>query len=371
MRYSTFVRSKAPSSLMSNTQARLSYPLKGKTPDFGQVTNVAPGVHWLRMPLPFSLDHINLWLLEDEGGWVIVDTGIASQRTKSLWQEIFDTHLNGKPVTRILVTHMHPDHIGLAGWLAERWDVELWMTRTDYLLCRNLAADTGRAAPEAGVQFYRAAGFDEQSLVVYRRRFGEFGALISHLPDAFRRLQDGDNIQVGKYAWQVVIGRGHAPEHACLYCPTLNVFISGDQILPHISSNVSVWPTEPHANPLLEWLESCASLQEQLPPDVLVLPSHGNPFAGAHLRLQQLIGLHEKSLDALHTFCKTPRRAIDVFSALFRSKIDAGNLIMATGESIAHLNYLIAEGRLAKTTSDDGVHLYKAVGRRRERDRSI
>ncbi len=348
---------------MSKQPARLTYPLKGSVPDFGAAREVAPGVHWLRMPLPFSLDHINLWLLDEGDGFAIVDTGIASKRTRALWDQLFTTYMQDRPVTRIVVTHMHPDHIGLAGWLTERWGVELWMTRTDYLLCRNLVADTGSPAPEAGVAFYRAAGFDEESLAAYKQRFGEFGALISPLPDAYCRLQDGDWLEIGKHPWQVVVGRGHAPEHACLYCPELNIVISGDQILPHISSNVSVWPTEPHANPLKDWLESCAALKEQLPPEVLVLPSHGDPFLGAHVRLQQLISLHENSLTKLQEFCQSPRRATDVFPALFNSRIDNGNLIMATGESIAHLNYLIAEGQLKKTTNSDGVHFYEAARR--------
>ena len=308
---------------------------------------ITEGVNWLRMPLPFLLGHINLWLLQDGDGVAIVDTGIDTEKSRGVWQNVLTEAANNIPVTRVFVTHLHPDHVGCAGWLCREHEVELWMPREEYLLCRVLVADTGRHAPEAGVKFYKAAGFPDESLHQYQEMFGMFGKYVAPLPESFNRLIDGDVVSIGTSDWEIVVGRGHSPEHACLFNAEKNLVIAGDQILPTISSNVSVYPTEPRANPLKDWLESLAALKERLPDDVLVLPAHGKPFRGAHDRLDALIKEHTDGLAKLAELCSEPRRAIDVFPALFKAKISDSNLIMATGESIAHLNYLVAEGVIA------------------------
>lgn len=324
-------------------------------PEPGDVNQVADGIEWLRMPLPFALSHINLWILRDGDSVAIVDTGINSGKSREIWTEA----LAGRPPSRVVVTHLHPDHIGLAGWLCEEYDVELSMTREEYLLCRILVADTGRPAPEAGINFYTAAGFDEEAMTRYQERFGGFGKVVSPLPESYRRLQGGDTLEIDGSEWQVIIGRGHSPEHACLLNTEKNVLISGDQLLPRISSNVSVHPTEPYANPLDDWLRSLADLKERIPEDVLVLPAHGSPFRGAHVRLNALIKEHQIGLDKLVELCKEPRRAVDVFPALFKARISASNLIMATGEATAHLNYLLADGSLTGEIDADGVRWYR------------
>ena len=314
-------------------------------PDHGDTMPITEGVDWLRMPLPFLLGHINLWLLRDGDGVAIVDTGIDTEKSHGVWRNVLAA--NGNPVTRVFVTHLHPDHVGCAGWLCREHEVELWMPREEYLLCRVLVADTGRHAPEAGVKFYKAAGFPDESLHRYQEMFGMFGKYVAPLPESFNRLIDGDVVSIGASDWEIVVGRGHSPEHACLFNAEKNVVIAGDQILPTISSNVSVYPTEPRANPLKDWLDSLTALKERLPEDVLVLPAHGKPFRGAHDRLDALIKEHTDGLAKLAELCSEPRRAIDVFPALFKAKISDSNLIMATGESIAHLNYLVAEGVIA------------------------
>lgn len=335
----------------------LTFPLE-ELPQPGELISVADGVHWLRMPLPIALNHINLWLLEDGDGWTIVDTGICTDETKGLWDSIFEKHLDSKPVKRLIVTHMHPDHIGLAGWLVDKWDIDLWMTRSEYLMCRNLMSDNGKEAPEEGIRFYQAAGFDEDQLNVYRQRFGWYGARITPLPNAVHRMVNDQEIQIGDNKWKVVVGTGHSPEHACLYCEDQNVVIAGDQILPRISSNVSVRPNEPTENPLAEWLDSCRMLIETLPSDILVLPSHGRPFQGAHERLNALIHDHEDSLEKLYGLCEEPQRVVDTFPTLFKGEIGENNLIIAVGESLAHLHYLLAEGRIAVKRGADDVNLY-------------
>jgi len=328
-------------------------------PGPGATMPVADGIHWLRMPLPFDLDHINLWLLEDDDGWTIVDTGISSETSRAIWRTVFSGIMGGRPATRVVATHLHPDHMGCAGWLTREFGVDLWMTREEYMLGRVLIADTGRPAPEAAIRFYRGAGFSEDALREYCERFGFFGRLVSELPDSYVRLQEGDRLSFGESAWRVLIGRGHSPEHACLYCEDRNLLIAGDQVLPTISANVSVWPTEPGANPMRSWLESLAGLREQLAEDVLVLPAHGKPFRGAHVRIDAVIAEHTRRLDALLDHLDEPCRAVDTFEVLYSRRVPGNHRMMATGEAIAHLHYLVAIGEVEVETDSAGVHWYR------------
>jgi glyoxylase-like metal-dependent hydrolase (beta-lactamase superfamily II) len=288
----------------------------------------------------------------------VVDTGIPNSETKAHWRTIFDTVLGGKPVKRVIVTHMHPDHIGLAGWMTRKWQCDLWISRLEYVSCRMLVADTGREAPEAGVKFYRAAGWEQEDIDRYVDRFGGFGKAVSQLPDAFQRLSDGAEISIGGRAWRIVTGCGHSPEHACLWQPDINVFISGDQILPRISSNVSVFPTEPEADPLSDWINSCRKLKATIPEDVLVLPAHNEPFYGAHKRLDALVDGHERALGRLLTKLEEPRKVLDTFTTLFARTIEKDSLGMATGEALAHLNCLKKRG-LVTSVQADGTTLYR------------
>lgn len=341
----------------------LVYPFGETTPETGATLEIAPRVHWVRMPLPFSLQYINLWLIDDGESWTIVDTGLPLDETQQAWRDIFEDKLDGRPVARIIITHMHPDHIGNAGWLSRKFPgAELWITRLEYITCRMLVADTGREAPQAGVDFYRHAGWNEDEIQDYRDRFGGFGRGVSQLPDAFHRLDDGDSFEMAGETWTVITGNGHSPDHTCLHCPALNLFISGDQLLPRISSNVSVFPTEPDANPLDDWLSSCEKLRAALPEDVLVLPAHNEPFVGARKRLTHLIDGHEKALRRLHQrLSEAPRRVVDTFPALFGRKIEGDSLGMATGEALAHLNLLVERGQARVAKVEDGVAWYEAV----------
>jgi glyoxylase-like metal-dependent hydrolase (beta-lactamase superfamily II) len=344
----------------SEPVARLTYPFE-QTPGHGEALDIVPGVKWMRMPLGGSLQFINVWALKDEGGWTVVDTGIAGPETAKAWRTIFADHLNGEPVTRIIVTHMHPDHTGMAGWIAKKFQCRLWITRLEYLMCRVLSADTGRAAPEEGIAFYRTAGWDAEDLDHYRSRFGGFGRGMHQLPDSYRRISDGEVIRIGDHDWRVVVGNGHSPEHACLYCAELNLFISGDQVLPRISSNVSVFPTEPDGDPLDDWLTSLRKIQGEIPPDVLVLPAHNDPFLGLHRRLEHLTNGHERALNRLEKALVEPKRAVDVFGLLFKRRIDADQKGMATGEAVAHLNCLMHRQKVSREADKDGVWWYRTV----------
>jgi len=351
----------------------LDYPC-GEAPAPGQVREIVPGVLWLRMPLPFTLNHINLWALADEDeqgpGWAIVDTGTQTPDTLAAWRQLIGPQgplaatPQGARITRVFCTHMHPDHVGMAGWLTRKFQCRLWMTRLEYLTCRILAADTGREAPEEAIQFYRQTGWSEEALDVYRTRFGGFGKFLHRLPDSFRRIQDGETLRIGNQDWRIVVGRGHSPEHACLLNESLGVLISGDQVLPRISSNVSVFPTEPDANPLGEWIASIHHLRQTLSDTLLVLPAHGDPFKGLHARLDRLAHGHDQGLQRLReALAGGPKRAIDVFGALFARPIDStGDLLgMATGESLAHFNQLIAMGEVTVDLDTDGVRHYRLL----------
>ena len=344
-----------------DNSSRLLNFIREEAPEPGSAIEVAEGVYWLRFALPMTgLNHINLWALKDKDGWMVVDTGIGNKDSKEIWKTHFKELMGGRPINRVLCTHLHPDHTGLAGWLCKKFDAPLLMTRGEYFLCRLLAADTGQPAPREGIKFYRKVGFTDEQIELYKIRFGGFGKAITPMPHSYDRLTDGELGLINGKEWRVIIGSGHSPEHACLYSPELNICLTGDQLLPNISSNVSVWPTEPEGNPLEDWIRSCHKLKEELPEDVLICPAHGIPFYGAHKRLDKLISHHEKALDRLLEFCREERLATEVYSVLFRRAIDDGNRIMAVGESIAHLNCLKGRGLIRRRLNDAGQFVYKA-----------
>lgn len=328
-------------------------------PQPGEARELLPGIRWLHLPLPFVLNHINTWLLDDGDERVLVDTGFFTRVTRDIWEEVLAGLPDEKSISRVLVTHLHPDHVGCAGWLCERLDAELMMTREEYLLCRILVADTGQPAPEEGKRFYHAAGFSEQQLSQYVRRFGSFGQVVAPLPQSYHRLCEGQELDIGSYRWRVIVGNGHSVEHACLFCEEGNILISGDQVLPTISPNVGVWPTEPVSNPLADWFASLRRLKTLLPEDVLVLPSHGRPFRGVRQRLNELIKEHENCLVRLRELCREPRRAVDVFPVLFKGEVNDSNYIMATSEALAHLNYLIYQDDVSVRVDEDSVNWYQ------------
>lgn len=338
----------------------LLYPFGHWTPAPAEAKQVADGVFWIRMPLPFSLDHINLYVLEDGEGWALVDTGVRMPPIKALWEQLFAGPLAGRPVTRVIVTHYHPDHIGLAGWLCRQWGVPLYITRTEFLMAKMLMLDSAPEPPEEVLNVYRRAGWPGEDIEVMRSKgWGNFARGVSKLPVGYHRLQEGIDLTIGGRSWRIVIGRGHAPEHACLICDEAKIMISGDQVLPRITSNVSVYPTEPHANPLGDWMESIDKLRG-LDDALFVLPAHNEPFVGLHARLDQLREDHLAKLERLWSHCQQPRRVVDCFSSLFRKRIEVGDIMMATGEALAHLHYLEYSSRLMRS-SDGNVDWFVAA----------
>lgn len=336
--------------------------LYDSVPEHGTTREIVPGVRWLQMPLPMALDHINLYLLEDSDGWWVIDTGMKVGPTQALWEKIFATELDGKPVKAVLSTHYHPDHIGMAGWLCEHWRVPFYMTQAEYL--------SGLSFSRMGKDDYgwtaelhmRRSGYSEEQITQSKDSFGGFGSVIHPMPTAFRRLCDGDRLSINGSSWRVIVGRGHSPEHACLYNESLNILISGDQVIPRITSNISVMGSEPEANPLRDWLHSLDHLLEELPADSLVLPAHNAPFTGLHRRLRYLIEHHEDHLLALEEAClDRSQTAVDLLPVLFKRKLDKHSLGLAVGECIAHLNYLMYRGQVERSLDDQGRYHYHSV----------
>ena len=323
----------------------------------GELREVAPGVHWLRMPLPFRLDHINLWLLDDGPGWTIVDTGLNSEDTRQAWERIFATGLDGRPVTRVIATHFHPDHMGLIGWLTDRWQVDVWTTLAEWAFARLLSLDSSESYMAGVREFYHAAGFDEELLMELDERGNAYQKRCGAIPARYHRIRRDDEVLIGGRSWRVMIGRGHSPEHACLYCEELGVLISGDQVLPRISPNISVWHQEPDADPLSLFLDSLPQFH-RLPADTLVLPSHNWPFTGLHARVDELAHHHDLRLDETLLACNQPRTGMDLVGILFKRELDSHQLVFALGESLAHAHLLRGRGDIDSRAGSDGVNLY-------------
>jgi len=326
-------------------------------PPPGGVIDVARGIKSLRMPLPFQLNHINLWLLEDGPGWTVVDTGVGLEETRALWERVFAGPFGGRPLTRVVVTHFHPDHMGNAGWLTERWRARLWCTQAEWLYAQWAWLARDAAGVERRLAHYRRHGCGEEVLARLGRRMNPYPELVPTVTPEFQRVRDGDALVIGGRRWEVATVNGHAPEHACLDCREARVLISGDQILPKITTNVSVWPEQPMGNPLRLYLDSLDRFRP-LGADTLVLPSHGLPFRGLHARLAQLRDHHEARLAEAIDALVEPRSAAQLVPVLFRRELDTHQLGFALGETLAHLRFLEEEGRAVRLVGDDGVHRF-------------
>jgi glyoxylase-like metal-dependent hydrolase (beta-lactamase superfamily II) len=347
----------------------LNYVLGDTLPATGQTVNVAPGVQWVRMKLPFALDHINLWLLRDEldgqPGWTIIDCGIANLDTQDAWDQVFATQLEGLPVLRVIVTHMHPDHVGNAHWLTERWSTpqrpcRLWMSATDFHAAQLACQHTTHGGERAATFFTSNGLSDPDSVAKIRARTNYFGSMVPQMPASYHRLLDGLSVKIGPHRWTCHVGHGHAPEHMALHCPELNVLISGDMVLPRISTNVSVHDAEPEANSLTLFLQSLDRMRA-LPADTLVLPSHGKPFVGLHTRIDQLHEHHRDRLADVVAACRQqPTTAAELLPVLFKRTLDLHQTTFAMGEAVAHLHALWHEGTLRRTLGEDGVYRFSA-----------
>ena len=353
-----------------NAQERmLDYPYGETLPLPGTVVELAPGVLWLRMGLPFALNHINLWLLEDAfetaagtvHGWTAVDCGIANEATRAAWEGVFAEHLRGLPIVRVIATHCHPDHVGLADWLCERWQAPLWMTTGEYTFARMMSAGLPGVDGSAMYPHFERHGLSDPALrEQLKERKNYYPTLVPAVPHSYVRLQDDQDIDIGGHDWRIITGFGHAPEHAALFCASRGLLISGDMILPRISTNVSVFAIEPESNPVQLFLDSLKKYAD-LPADTLVLPSHGRPFRGLHTRIEQLNEHHEARLAEVFEACAVPQSAMDIVPVMFRRALDGHQLSFAIGEALAHLHQLWFAGKLNRAQDEDGVFRFEMV----------
>ena len=350
--------------IVATSHRGLTYPLGNYAPAEGELRELAPGVAWARIAMPGSLGHINVWLLDDrdaEGeGVAVVDTGMNVQKCRAGWEALFAGPLARRRVTRVIATHLHPDHVGLAGWLCDRFGAPLWMTRTEWLMARMLCADSRSEPPAEAIASWRAAGWtDAQIAAVSARGWGRFAEMVSPLPAGHVRIADGEEIEIGDGRWRVVVGSGHTPEHACLWNEAAGLLIAGDQVLPRITSNVSLTIHEPLGDPLGDWLASIDRLL-RLPADLLVLPAHGEPFTGLHTRLAALRDGHHARLEMLAAHIAEPRTVLECFPVLFGRELGDDDLFLGTGEAMAHLRYLEVRRR-ARRTMNEGVARFEVV----------
>jgi glyoxylase-like metal-dependent hydrolase (beta-lactamase superfamily II) len=346
--------------LVPTTNKGLTYPFGGVEPASGGTMRVAPGIDWVRLTVPGPLKHVNCWLLDDSDGVALVDTGMNTAHARDAWKALFKGPLVGIRVTRMIGTHFHPDHIGLAGWMCRHHDAPLVMTRGEWQTARMLLADARDTVPDEQVAFWRGGGWDETQIAQSSAQgWALFRLVTTPLPLSYTRIADGDTLTIGDLDWRVVVGSGHSPEHACLYHAEGRLLIAGDQVLPRISPNISLGVTEPNADPLGEWFASIGKLKT-LPDNLLVLPGHGDPFTGLHARLDAMDREHRERLDDLAAFLAEPRRAVDCFGLLFHRAIGPEMLGMATGEALAHLRRLEVEGRAVRDTCD-GVWWWRAT----------
>ncbi|MCV6597183.1 MAG: MBL fold metallo-hydrolase [Mangrovicoccus sp.] len=343
-------------------KGQIDYPFP-EPPEDGGAVEIAPGLLWMRLPLPMALNHVNIYALEDGDGWTIIDTGLGTKTTREMWERLLAGPLAGRPVRRVIVTHHHLDHIGQAGWFQSEHGAELLTTRTAWLFARMLLLDVQERPTEEMIAYWQGAGMDPAILEERRNsRPLNYADAVSPMPLGYKRIKEGDVLRIGARDWRVRIGNGHAPEHATLWCEEDGLILAGDQLLSRISPNIGVYATEPEADPMGEWLESCTELGKYARQDHLVLPGHQLPFTGVSQRLEDLIRGHVRDLDRLEEFLKTPHSATECFKVLYRRPIEGMEYGLALVESMSHLNHLLALGRVVRERREDGAWLWQCIG---------
>ena len=325
-------------------------------PDDGDFREVAPGILWLRLALPFQLNHVNLFLIKDDDGWALVDAGIGDKRTRAVWEDLLAGRLGGRRLSRLIVTHFHPDHAGLAGWLAERCGLELSMSQTDYLFSQNMRHNPQAIDSPSYRAFYLRHGLPPAAIDPVLTRGHGYLRMTTDLPPSYRRLVAGEALRIGGRTFEIMTGGGHAPEQVMLLCRAEKLFFPADQVLARISPNIRVNGWEPHANPLGDYLASLAALRAAVPDDVLVLPAHNLPFFGLHQRIDELIQHHQFRCDEIEAACRLrPHTAAELLPVLFKRALDEHQTGFAFGEVLAHVNLMQRRGRLTARTDADGL----------------
>lgn len=319
-----------------------------------EMREVAPGIFWARIPLPFQLNHVNVYLIRDGEGWAIVDTGTANDDTRAAWEALLSGPLAGQQITKVIITHFHPDHIGLAGWLCNRCDAPLLTSQTSYLSCRNLSLDPGALEAQSYRDFYQQHGMSPETAALVSTQGHAYLRMVMPLPPTFKRLVAGDHLILGERRFNVLSGDGHAAEQIMLFSPEDRIFLAADQVMVKISPNISVWAVEPDGDPLGLYLRSLEALMANLPEDTLVLPGHQLPFIGLHQRCRELISHHHQRCALIAQACRVaPMSVADLVPVLFRRPLDPHQLGFAFSETHAHVNRMVEAGEIV-WADDDG-----------------
>jgi glyoxylase-like metal-dependent hydrolase (beta-lactamase superfamily II) len=320
------------------------------------VIEVAPGILWTRLALPFLLDHVNIYFIDDGGGWALVDTGLGDKATQAAWQPLLDGLLRERPLTRIIATHFHPDHVGAAGFLLRHFNVPLYMSATEYLQSLNIHLDPGALEAEHYRRFYLDHGLDAATTERVVTSGHAYLKLTSGLPPTYHRVVAGDVLRIGGREFDVLTGGGHSPEEVMLVCRSDKLFLAADQVLPNISPNVSVVAVDPEGDPLGYYLRSLNALRQDLADDVLVLPGHNLPFYGLHPRVAELIGHHQARCDRIVQACRAaPKSAAELIPFVYARTLDPHQMGFAFSEVLAHVNYMLRQGTLKPAASADGI----------------
>ena len=345
------------------TSATLDFPFAAP-PQPMELIEASPGIFWLRLPLPFRLDHVNIYLIEDGDGFTLIDTGIDNSATKALWEAWLEGPLKHRPLKRILSTHCHPDHIGLAGWLCEKLGLPLYASQTEYLEALCVRFDPQALNSEPYLGFYRSHGLDETQIKLLLNRGLHYLRMVSDLPRTFRRVIGGETLEIGGREFSVITGGGHSPEQIMLHCAAQNVTLCADQAMARISPNISVEPRDPDGDPLGIYLRSLDQLKATLPADTLALPGHNMPFRVLHTRIDELKAHHASRCEAILRACaETPRSVVELVPVVFGRAIeDPHQMSFAFSEALAHANYLKRLGGLVVESSAKGTRMRTARG---------
>lgn len=348
--------SRPASAELAATPARpITFPLD-TPPTSGEIIEVAPGILWARLALPFRLNHVNIFLIEDGDGYAAVDTGIADERTKEAWQALLAGPLKGKRLTRLIVTHHHPDHIGLAGWLCSEFDIPLLTSQTGFLACNNISLSPNALGADAFRAFYRAHGMDQQTAEMVSTQGNYYLRMVTPLPLTFFRLVAGEKLTIGARVFDILSGDGHAPEQIMLYDASARLLLAADQVLARITPNVSVWAVEPDGDPLGLYTRSLRAIAASLPEDTYVLPGHELPFYGLHTRIAEILAHHEERCELILSAVRERAMTVaDLVPVLFPRQLDPHQMSFAFSETHAHVNLLIHRENLVQEQDTDGI----------------
>jgi len=341
-------------------ESNVDYVMGERVPEPATPIEIAPGILWIRLPMPIALDHINLYLLDDGDAWVLIDTGLGDPVSIGTWETLLETKLQGRPIRRIIGTHFHPDHVGLAGWLQNKTGAELWMTQLEWLSARQAYLDVEDASSAQMQRFYHRAGLNETELRAYREMGNDYRSMVTPIPAVYKRVTGATVFEIGGRKWEPIFGSGHSPDHISLYCAEDRILLGGDMLLPRITPIIAVWWQEPEGDPLAGYLDFLGTLGH-IAEDVLVLPAHNRPYRELRTRVKDLADHHVERLDITLDTCAAPATGRDVMKALFTRELDAFQTRFAIGETVAHINNLLHKGALTRDLDEEGRHRYHRV----------